>query len=237
MNRRTAMYAGTIALALMAGTPAFSQVSTGSGAPPPDSTMGKGAGTSTPKESPSFDKKTDLTGGQQGVPEEYADTPVRQGKLVEMKDSKYLNASVYGTNGEEIGKIQQVMKDEKTGDIEYVVFVSKESKRPQPIRWSQFKTKGDKLQLTLKKEEIQNALPMSSSKDKSPDLQEYKDKMGQVREAPTVPGTAGVPGQRGPDATGSMGEDTVGGGGPSGTSGLPSGKAPGLESGHPSSKR
>jgi len=75
-----AMYAGTIALALMTGTPAFSQVSTGSGAPPPDSTMGKGAGTSTPKESPSFDKKTDLTGGKQGVPEEYADTPVRQGK-------------------------------------------------------------------------------------------------------------------------------------------------------------
>ncbi|HNI17078.1 MAG: PRC-barrel domain-containing protein [Nitrospira sp.] len=237
MNRRMAMYAGTIALALMTGTPAFSQVSTGSGAPPPDSTMGKGAGTSTPKESPSFDKKTDLTGGKQGIPEEYADTPVRQGKLVEMKDSKYLNASVYGTNGEEIGKIQQVMKDEKTGDIEYVVFVSNESKRPQPIRWSQFKTKGDKLQLTLKKEEIQNALPMSSSKDKSPDLQEYKDKMGQVREAPTVPGSAGVPGQKGPDATGSMGEESVGGGGPSGTSGLPSGKAPGFEGGNPSSKR
>ena len=154
-----------------------------------------------------------------------------------MKDSKYLNASVYGTNGEEIGKIQQVMKDEKTGDIEYVVFVSNESKRPQPIRWSQFKTKGDKLQLSLKKEEIQNALPMSSSKDKSPDLQEYKDKMGQVREAPTVPGSAGVPGQKGPDATGSMGEESVGGGGPAGTSGLPSGKAPGFEGGNPSSKR
>ena len=237
MNHRMAIYAGTIALALMAGSPAFSQVSTGSGAPPPDSTMGKGAGTSTPKESPSFYKKTDLTGGKQGIPEEYADTPVRQGKLIEMKDSKYVNASVFGTNGEEIGKIQQVMKDEKTGDIEYVVFVSNESKRPQPIRWSQFKTKGDKLQLSLKKEEIQNALPMSSSKDKSPDLQEYKDKIGQVREAPTVPGSAGVPGQKGPEATGSMGEESVGGGGPSGTSGLPSGKAPGFEGGNPSSKR
>lgn len=237
MNRRMAMYAGTIALALMAGTPAFSQVSTGSGAPPPDSTMGKGAGTSTPKESTAVDKKTDLTGGKQGIPEEYADTPVRQGHLVEMKDSKYLNASVYSTSGDEIGKIQQVMKDEKTGDIEYVVFVSNESKRPQPIRWSQFKTKGDKLQLTLKKEEIQNALPMSSSKDKSPDIQEYKDKMEQVREAPTVSGSAGVPGQKGREATGSMGEESVGGGGPSGTSGLPSGQAPGFEGGNPSSKR
>ncbi len=237
MNRRMAIYAGTIALALMAGAPAYSQVSTGSGAPPPDSTMGKGAGTSTPKEATTVDKKTDLTGGKPGIPEEYADTPVRQGKLEEVKDSKYLNASVFSMSGEEIGKIQQVMKDTKTGDIEYVVFVSNESKRAMPIRWSQFKTKGDKLQLTLKKEEIQNALPMSSSKDKSPDIQEYKDKMSEVRAAPTTPGNPGVPGQKGPDATGSMGEESVGGGGPSGTSGLPSGKAPGFEGGNPSSKR
>ncbi len=237
MNRRMAIYAGTIALALMAGAPAYSQVSTGSGAPLPDSTMGKGAGTSTPKEATTVDKKTDLTGGKPGIPEEYADTPVRQGKLEEVKDSKYLNASVFSMSGEEIGKIQQVMKDTKTGDIEYVVFVSNESKRAMPIRWSQFKTKGDKLQLTLKKEEIQNALPMSSSKDKSPDIQEYKDKMSEVRAAPTTPGNPGVPGQKGPDATGSMGEESVGGGGPSGTSGLPSGKAPGFEGGNPSSKR
>ncbi len=237
MNRRMAIYAGTIALALMAGAPAYSQVSTSSGAPPPDSTMGKGAGTSTPKEATTVDKKTDLTGGKPGIPEEYADTPVRQGKLEEVKDSKYVNASVFSMSGEEIGKIQQVMKDTKTGDIEYVVFVSNESKRAMPIRWSQFKTKGDKLQLTLKKEEIQNALPMSSSKDKSPDIQEYKDKMSEVRAAPTTPGNPGVPGQKGPDATGSMGEESVGGGGPSGTSGLPSGKAPGFEGGNPSSKR
>jgi sporulation protein YlmC with PRC-barrel domain len=228
MNRRMAMYAGTIALVLGVAAPAFTE-------PTGSSTMGSGS--TQPSQPVVPDKKTDLTGGKSGIPEEYVDTPVRQGKLVEMKDSKYLNASVFGTNGEEIGKIQQVMKDEKTGDIEYVVFVSNESKRPQPIRWSQFKTKGDKLQLTLKKEEIQNALPMSSSKDKSPDLQEYKDKMGQVREAPTVPGNPGIPGQKSPEATGSMGEEAVGGGGPSGTSGLPPGKAPGFEGGNPSSKR
>lgn len=237
MTRQIAIYAGTIAFALATATPSFSQVSTGSGAPPPDSTMGKGAGTGSPTEATKADKKTDLTGGKSGIPEEYADTPVRQGDLIEMKDSKYLNATVYSTNGEEIGKIQQVMKDKTTGDIEYVVFVSNESKRPQPIRWSQFKTKGDKLQLTMKKEDLQNAVPMSSSKDKSPDIKEYTDKMGQVRQAPTAPGNPGIPGQKGPDATGSMGEETVGGGGPSGTSGLPPGKAPGFEGGNPSSKR
>lgn len=228
MNRRIAVYAGTIALLLGAAAPGFTE-------PTGSSTMGSGSTQPTQPVVP--DKKTDLTGGKSGIPEEYSDTPVRQGKLVEMKDSQYLNASVYSTNGEEIGKIQQVMKDEKTGDIEYVVFVSNESKRPQPIRWSQFKTKGDKLQLTMKKEEIQNALPMSSSKDKSPDIQEYKDKMEQVREAPTVPGNPGLPGQKGSGATGSMGEESVGGGGPSGTSGTPPGQAPGFEGGNPSSKR
>ncbi len=235
MTRQIVIYAGTIALVLATGTPGFSQGSMDGGSP--DSTMGKGAGTGTPTEPPKTDKRTDLTGGKPGIPEEYADTPVRQGKLVEMKDSKYVNATVYSTNGEEIGKIQQVMKDTKTGDIEYVVFVSNESKRPVPIRWSQFKTKGDKLQLNMKKEDIQNPVSTNSSKDKSPDMKEYTDKMDQVRSAPTVPGNPGVPGQKGSEATGSMGEETVGGGGPSGTSGLPPGKAPGFEGDHPSSKQ
>ncbi len=237
MTRQMAMYAGTIAIALSVATPGFSQVSTGSGEPAVDSTMGKGAGTGAPVEPHKTDKKSDLTGGKQGVPEEYADTPVRQGQLIEMKDSKYLNAAVYSTSGQEIGKIQQVMKDTKTGDIEYVVFVSNESKRAQPIRWSLFQTKGDKLQLTLKKEELQNAVPMSSSQDKSPDIKEYKDKIGQVQAAPTVPGNPGIPGQKHPNAVGSMGEDTVGGGGPSGPSALPPGKAPGFEGANPSSKQ
>ena len=228
MTRHMSIYAGTIALLLAAGTPSFSE-------PTGSSTMGSGSATPTQPVHP--DKKTDLTGGASGIPEEYADTPVRQGKLEEVKDSKYLNASVYSTSGQEIGKIQQVMKDKVTGDIEYVIYVSNDSKRPQPIRWSLFQTKGDKLQLTLKKDETQNAVPMSSSQDRSPDIQEYKDKMGQVQAAPTAPGNPAIPGQKHPNEVGSMGEDTTGGGGPSGTSALPPGKAPGFEGGNPSSQR
>lgn len=228
MTRHIAIYAGTIAVLLATSGPVMSE-------PSGSSTMGSGSSTPTQPVIP--DKKTDLTGGKSGVPEEYADTPVRQGKLEEMKDSKYLNAKVYSPGGEEIGKIQQVMKDTKTGDIEYVVFVSNESKRPQPIRWSQFKTKGDKLQLALKKEDIQNDVRSNSSKDMSPDLKEHQDKLDQARQAPTVPGNPGIPGQKNPNAVGSMGEDSVGGGGPSGTSALPPGKAPQFEGGNPSSKQ
>lgn len=227
MKRHVAIYAGTIAFALATGAPAFSQ----------DSTMGKGAGTGTPTEGITPDKKTDLTGGKAGIPEEYADTPVRQGKLIEMKDSKYLNSPVFSSKGEELGKIQQVLKDKETGDIEYVMFISNWSQRAMPLRWSQFQTKGDKLQIKLKKEDLQNDVTMNSDKDMSPDIKEYMGGINQARSAPTAPGNPGVPGQKAPGATGSMGEDAVGGGGPSGTSGLPPGKAPQLEGGDPSSKR
>lgn len=238
MTRHIAIYAGTIAFLLATSSPGFTQGSRdGSSTSTADSTMGKGAGTSTPTQPSHLDKKTDLTGGKQGIPEEYADTPVRQGQLEEVKGSQYANASVFNMQGAEIGKIQQVLKDTKTGDIEYVVFVSNESKRAIPIRWSQFVTKGDKLQLNMKKEDIQNPVSMNASKDMSPDIKQYMDKMEQVREAPTAPGNPGIPGQKGSGATGSMGEESVGGGGPSGTSGLPAGQAPGFEGGNPSSKR
>lgn len=231
MTRHIALYAGTIAWLLSAGAPAFSE-SSGS------STMGSGS--TQPSQPVVPDKKTDLTGGKSGVPEEYADTPVRQGKLEEVKDSQYLNALVYSQNGEEIGKIQQVLKDTKTGDIEYAVFVSKESKRAQPIRWSLFKAKGDKLQLNMKKEELQNAVPMSSSKDQSPDMKDIMDKVNAVRNDPTVKGQQqpGVPGQYQDGTIGGWGEESVTKGGPAGPSILPPNqKAPQLEGNNPSSKQ
>lgn len=230
MTRQIAMYAGTIAFLLATGGPAMSE-------PTGSSTIGSGS--TNPTEAVTPDKKTDLTGGQAGVPEGYADTPVRQGKLIEVTDSKFKGAEVFNTQGEAVGKIKEVLKDKQTNEIEYVVFTSKESNRDMPLRWSLFQTKGDKLQLKLKNEEFQNTVRMNSSKDQSPDIKEYMDRINQARSqsVPNQGGNPGLPGQRGPDATGSMGEDTVGGGGMSGTSGLPPGKAPQLEGGNPSSKR
>jgi len=230
MTRQIAIYAGTIAFLLATSGPVMSE-------PTGSSTIGSGSTTPTQPITP--DKKTDLTGGQQGVPDAYSDTPVRQGRLIEVTDSQYKNATVYNTQGEVVGKIKEVLKDKKTNEIEYAVFTSKESNRDMPLRWSLFQTKNDQLQLKLKKEEFQNAVRMNSSKDQSPDLKEYLDRINQVRSqsVPNQNANPGLPGQRGPDATGSMGEDTVGGGGMSGTSGLPPGKAPGFEGGNPSSKR
>ena len=80
-------------------------------------------------------------------------------KLIEVKDSKFMNAPVYSTSGQVIGKIKQVLKDNKTDDIEYAVFASNESNRDSQCDGALFQTKGDKLQLNLKKDELQNAVP------------------------------------------------------------------------------
>ena len=47
-----------------------------------------GGGMPSPDKVPK-DKRTDLTGGQKGIPDEYANTPVRQGSLTEVQDSKW----------------------------------------------------------------------------------------------------------------------------------------------------
>ena len=74
--------------------------------------------------------ETQVTDGSAPMSEEHADSSVRQGKSdeVEEVDSKYLNATVYDSNGQEIGKIQQVLKDTNGGEVEYSVFITKESK-------------------------------------------------------------------------------------------------------------
>jgi hypothetical protein len=119
MTRHIAVYAAASAWLFAAGTLAFSE-------PTGSSTIWAGSATPTHPVIP--DKKPDLTGGKAGIPEEYGDTPERPGKLEEVEDSKYLNATVYSTTGEKIGKIQQVLKDTRTGETEYSVFVSTESK-------------------------------------------------------------------------------------------------------------
>jgi hypothetical protein len=112
LTRPFVIYAGSIALLFAAGTPAFSE-------PTSAGRMASGSAAST---------QTDLTVSKAGIPGEYADTGALQGIPEELEDSKYLNATVYNIEGEEIVKIQQVLKETKSGEIEYTVVVSKESK-------------------------------------------------------------------------------------------------------------
>ncbi len=122
-------------------------------AEPTGSSTIAGGNTPAPDKVPQ-DKRTDLTGGQQGVPDEYSTTPVRQGKLHEVTDSKWLNQQITNPQGEKLGKITKVLKDEKTQNIEYVMFQAADGQSARPLPWSKFQEKGDKLVLNATKEEL-----------------------------------------------------------------------------------
>ena len=237
MNRHI-VFAGVISAVIstvLVGT-AFAGSSEGTALFVADSNVLKSGSGSTDAVTTPVDKHTDLTGGQPGIPNEYAGTPVQQGKLHEVTDSKWLQQPVHGKQGEIVGKIKQVFTDQKTGEIEYVILVPSESKTPIPLRWSQFEEKNDQLQLNMKKEELKTVLNAPNTKDMSPDIQEHMNQIDEARSQPKAGHSQGSA-TSSPAAGGEHGESETSRGGASGPQALPQGQAPGLEGDHPSSKR
>jgi PRC-barrel domain len=191
----------------------------------PSSSSAITGGNMPTKENIPKDNRTDLTGGQQGIPDEYSTTPVRQGSLKEVTDSKWLNQPVTNKQGENLGTIRKVLKDEKTQNIEYVFLEVADSRTARPMQWSKFQQDGDKVVLNMKKEELLTNVNRNESKDMSPDLAMFMDDIEQKRSEPK--GTAGQnpagdPGSLSGAAT--MGEDQVGA-----TRSAPSTPAPGFK--------
>ena len=181
-------------------------------AEPTGSSTIAGGSTPSPEKIPQ-DKRTDLTGGQQGVPDEYSTTPVRQGKLKEVNDSKLLNQTVTNPQGEKLGKITKVLKDETTQNIEYVMFQLQDAQSARPLPWSKFQEKGDKIVLNATKEELRPSVSSKDAKDMSPDLAMFMEEIEQKRNEPKAAGggnerPSGDPGSLSGAAT--MGEDKVG---------------------------
>jgi len=175
------------------------------------------------------DKQTDLTGGAKGTPDEYSTTPVRQGKLKEITDSKWLNQPVTNKQGEKLGTIKKVLKDEKTQDIEYVFFEVADSRYARPMKWSSFEQKGDKLVLNATKEQLLPDVDRADAKDLSPDLAMYMEEVEQKRSEtkPYVGPGDGRGTQRVAPSAGAQGEDSAAGN--LGDRGGPPGQAPGFE--------
>src|SRR5215813_9952983 len=163
----------------------------------------------TPENVPK-DKRTDLTGGQPGVPDEYANEAVAEGKLKEVTDSKWLNKPVTNMQGEKLGTITKVIKDDKTQKVEYVILQVADSQTARPLPWSRFQEKGDKLALNATKQELMPTVNRSEVKDMSPDLAMFMDDIEQKRSEPKASGgrPSGDPGSLSGAAT--MGEDQAG---------------------------
>lgn len=168
---------------------------------------------------------TDMTGGGEGIVGKYDVVPVRHGELVDEKGG-HLDQIVKNKKGETLGTIEKLLKDTKTGKIEYAVLELEETKYQLPLQWSQFKQEKGHLTLNASRNELYPVTSSTYSKDMSPDVSHYMDEINKVRSQSKSPvGGPGAPG---------VPFDSVGG---FGSSGPPPGPAPGYEGDHPSSKR
>src|SRR5215204_1244160 len=153
------------------------------------------------------DKRTDLTGGQKGIPDEYATTPVRQGSLKEVTDSKWLNKEVTNNQGEKLGKITKVLKDEKTQKEEYVFMEIAGTRDARPLPFARFQESGDKITLNAKKDELLPSVNRTDTKDISPDLAMYMEEIEQKRGEQKPKSGAPLGTDRPVPSAGPMGED------------------------------
>ncbi|MBX3300625.1 MAG: PRC-barrel domain-containing protein [Nitrospira sp.] len=170
-------------------------------------------------------QSTDMTGGREGIVGEYDVVPVRLGGLVDEKGAT-LDQTVKNKKGEILGTIEKLLKDTKTGKIEYAVLELEETKFQLPLQWSQFKQEGGHLTLNASKNDLYPTTDSIYSKDMSPDISHYMDEINKVRDQPKAQGG-------GPGASG-FPFSSVGG---FGSSGPPPGPAPGYEGADTKSKR
>lgn len=200
--KEQSMIVGIAALALVLAGPTLTWADS-------NASSNVGGGMPSPDKVPT-DKRTDMTGGQTGVPDEYSTTPVRQGSLKEVTDSKWMNRQVTNKQGEKLGTIKKVLKDEKTQNIEYVFFEIADSRDARPMKWSSFEQKGDKLVLNMTKEQLLPSVNRTDVKDMSPDLAQYMEEIEQKRAEPkgSPERPSGAPGSLSGAST--MGEDQVG---------------------------
>lgn len=183
--------------------------------------------------SPHEKQAIDMTEGREGVVGKYDVVPVRQGELVDEKGGP-LDQVVKNKNGEILGTIEKLLKDTKTGKIEYAVLELEETKYQLPLQWSQFKQEKGHLTLNASKKDLYPVTSSTYSKDMSPDVSHYMDEINKVRSQPKPKsGDPAAGGTDRPSSAGTMGEATVGGAGPSGTPALPPGGAPGYEGSQP----
>jgi hypothetical protein len=204
------------------GAPSFARADASAGAG-----GNVGGNMPTPERVPQ-DQRVDLTEGGKGVPDEYETTPVRQGSLVDVKDSKWLNQTVTNKQGEQLGKVTKILKDEKTQEIEYAFLKVADAKHAAPMRWSEFQQQGDKLILNMKKDDLLPSINRTDTKDMSPDLAMFMDEIEQKRSEPKPEVGSGERGTNRPEpSTGPMGESKAAG--DLGPRGAPPGRAPGFE--------
>lgn len=137
-----------------------------------------------------------MTGGREGIVGKYDVVPVRLGELVDEKGTA-LDQTVTNKKGETLGTIEKLLKDTKTGKIEYAVLELEETKYQLPLQWSQFTQERGHLTLNASKNDLYPVTGSIHSKDMSPEVSQYMDEINELRNKPKPqdggPGAPGLP--------------------------------------------
>jgi len=164
----------------------------------------------------------DMTRSNNPTPSEYAVLPLARGQKTEVKNSELLGDEVKGKDGKPLGRLDKLIMDTKTGNIEYGVVTFSDTKEMWPILWKDFKVNRDtgEVTLNLTRDDLKKRTSLDDAKDLSPDVKSLVNDMRKNMGTPVVnPEGIGVTDR--PAAGGGQGEDTAAGSGPGGPRALP----------------
>lgn len=156
------------------------------------------------------------------IPKNYLILPVPRGDLAEVKaKNTLLDAAVKDEEGKNIGTIDNLIVDTKTGKIAYAVVELSDTDRLVPVPWNSLSVdrSNGKVQLNGMAADLRPYLNQKLLEDQSPSMTEIMKEVKEVRKS--IPADrSGLGITERPSAAGPMGEAKTGGAGPSGPRGI-----------------
>lgn len=171
----------------------------------------------------------DMTGAEGYPPGRYAVLPIPRGELRESSGTPFLHKPVKNLQGQQVGTIEDLIMDTKTGRVEYaVILIEGTTHHLHPVPWSAIKLKEDLIPvIDTSKYKLTPDVTLKDAKDLSPDIQYIVKRMETLREREQKQAGQRQPVIKEPAAGGGQGEDEAVG--LSGPRALPPGEAPGFE--------
>ncbi len=172
--------------------------------------------------------QTDITntpGHSSNLPSRYTVMPVARGQKIDV-DSALIGDTVMNPKGEELGRLERLIKDSETQKVEYAMISIGDTGEYKAFPWSNFKVNKEQgnVVLNVTREQLQPGLAQT---DLSPDVTKVVE--DQLKTLRTSEPRKAEKRERfkdegmGAKGMGPMGEDKASGSGPSGPSAMPPG--------------
>ncbi|HEY6262761.1 MAG TPA: PRC-barrel domain-containing protein [Nitrospiraceae bacterium] len=154
------------------------------------------------------------------LPSRYSVMPVARGEKIDV-ESSLIGDTVMNPKGEQLGRLERLIKDSETQKIEYAMISIGDTGEYKAFPWSNFKVNKEQgnVVLNVTREQLQPGLVQT---DLSPDVTKVvEDQLKTLRKS--EPRRAEKRERSNVEGQGPMGESTASGSGPSGPSAMPPG--------------